>query len=144
MHIAKHNITSYILTKIKNVFSLDSSLFGLPLLLSFFGGSAFTFYQKEYARKVYPNVYVGDISFGGKTPQEVENYWRAKNDSFPALNLNFIMIHISLLISGTDLDLGYDAPFRPHRHILLEDLPTDLVTWKLYCHKNTSIFSLFR
>jgi len=62
-----------------------------------------------YKDKVYPAVTMNGISFGGKTKSEVAQYWLSLNKSFAntEIILNF-ETHIATL-SGSALNLGYDA-----------------------------------
>ncbi len=67
------------------------------------------FFEKEYAGRIYPAVTVGRIPFGGKTPQEVEQFWLEKNTPFLSKQFTFQFENLSATVSAVDLNLGYDA-----------------------------------
>lgn len=66
-------------------------------------------YRQSFKGRVYPNVYIDSIPFGGKTPDEVKTYWMGKNNPFANITLELRYDAAIATISGTDLDLGYDA-----------------------------------
>lgn len=68
-----------------------------------------TAYDAYYEGKVYPNVVIDGVPFGGKTPQEVEMYWQNQNIPFAASVFEFKFEGETASISGSALDLGYDA-----------------------------------
>lgn len=78
----------------------------LLILSGFIGLSA---YDAYYDGKVYPNIAIDGIPFGGKTPQEVEDYWKNQNIPFASAVFEFKFENEIATISGSSLDLGYDA-----------------------------------
>jgi len=84
------------------------SLLGLILVsLSLAVGlSAFDAY---YEGKVYPNVVIDGVAFGGKTPSEIESYWKNQNIPFASATFEFKFESEVATLSGSALDLGYDA-----------------------------------
>jgi len=78
----------------------------LLILTGFIGLSA---YDAYYDGKIYPNIVIDGIPFGGKTPQEVENYWKNQNIPFASSVFEFKFENEIATISGANLDLGYDA-----------------------------------
>ncbi len=80
----------------------------IVLLIStgFIGLSA---YDAYYDGKVYPNIVIDGIPFGGKTPREVEEYWKNQNIPFASAVFEFKFENEIATISGASLDLGYDA-----------------------------------
>ncbi len=78
----------------------------LLVLSSFIGLSA---YDAYYNGKVYPNIVIDGVPFGSKTPQEVEEYWKNQNIPFASSVFEFKFENEIATISGTSLDLGYDA-----------------------------------
>jgi vancomycin resistance protein YoaR len=68
-------------------------------------------YEKRYANRVYPNVSVGEIAFGGKTKDEVALYWKARNQPFATAQFELKFDSHIATFSGSDIDLGYDAEF---------------------------------
>lgn len=109
MHKAKHNTRHILSTHVHSAFGWLHAFFWVTVITLLLGGAAFALFQKEYESKVYPNVYVAHVSFGGKTPKEVENYWSTKNSVFPGVQFELHYDSHIATISGTDLGLGYDA-----------------------------------
>lgn len=68
--------------------------------------SAFDAY---YEGKVYPNVVIDGIAFGGKTPAEIERYWNNQNIPFASATFELKFESEVATLSGASLDLGYDA-----------------------------------
>lgn len=66
-------------------------------------------YDAYYEGKIYPNITIDNIDFGGKTPQEVEAYWKNQNIPFASSVFEFKFENETATVSGADLDLGYDA-----------------------------------
>lgn len=66
-------------------------------------------FEKQYQGRIYPRVWVANTDASGKTPKEVEEYWLRKNTSFNAMQFELRYDNAVATISGTDLDLGYDA-----------------------------------
>lgn len=88
----------------------------LILIVSFATSVAF---EKRYTNRVYPNVAVNGISFGGKTAQEVEAYWLSVNKSFADMKFELQSGHTIATISGTQLDIGYDATLSAKQAMLV-------------------------
>ena len=88
-------------------FLMGGLLVLLILLLSALIGSyAFETY---YEGKVYPNVSIDGVSFGGKTQEEVQQYWDSQNVPFEQSIFEFKFENEIATVSGTELSLGYDA-----------------------------------
>ena len=66
-------------------------------------------FDTYYSGKVYPNVSIDGVNFGGKTPQEVEQYWDSQNVPFEQAVFEFKYENQIATISGTEISLGYDA-----------------------------------
>ncbi len=82
----------------------------LVLLAVFIGiYSVSYFFEKKYEGRIYPAVTVGGVSFGGKTPSEVEQYWLDKNAPFLSKQFTFQFENHSATVSAIDLNIGYDA-----------------------------------
>lgn len=82
-------------------------------LLTIFGMTGgYFFYQKDrkLKNKIYPNVFIDNINFGGKTKDEVLNYFSAKNNQLLLINL-FIVYKDDPIASFSAKKLGfaYDA-----------------------------------
>lgn len=50
-----------------------------------------------------------DIPFGGKTKEEVEDYWLSRNKSFEQVQITLTFETYTATLSGSSLALGYDA-----------------------------------
>ncbi len=79
------------------------------LLLIMFVVLLFAVFEARYENKVYPSVNVGGIPFGGKTADEVRDFWLSKNEPFTQSRFEFIYGTTIATVSGSMLDLGYDA-----------------------------------
>ena len=66
-------------------------------------------FERRYKGRVYPHVSIDTISFSGQTPEEVKTYWLTRNTVFSSTQLELSYDGAIATISGTDLDLGYDA-----------------------------------
>jgi vancomycin resistance protein YoaR len=66
-------------------------------------------FRNHYKGKVYPNVSVGTIPFGGKTTSEVASYWATRNEPFADVQFELQFEDTIATISGRDIELGYDA-----------------------------------
>ena len=79
------------------------------LIITF--GVGLSAYDAYYENKIYPNVIIDGVSFGGKSPKEVETYWQNQNIPFAQARFEFKFDTLIATVSGTDLELGYDATF---------------------------------
>lgn len=66
-------------------------------------------FEYAYRGKIYPNVSIDGVAFGGKTPADVTNYWQSQNTPFSKAVFEFKFEDNVATVSGSDLDLGYDA-----------------------------------
>ena len=66
-------------------------------------------FEQQFSGKIYPNVSIDGVSFGGKTPADVKAYWQSQNIPFSHAVFEFKFENTIATVSGTDLDLGYDA-----------------------------------
>lgn len=71
--------------------------------------SMFAAFEKKHDGKIYPNVTVAGISFGGKTIPEVSAYWEQLNVPFSTAQFELVFENNIATISGSDIRLGYDA-----------------------------------
>lgn len=78
--------------------------FGLFFLISF----TFIIFQKLYATTVYPGVIMNGVHFGGKTKQEVENFFKARNTAIGQTKFVFSTGEKIVTISATDINYGYN------------------------------------
>lgn len=81
---------------------------GVILGLFFFFSFLFIYYQNTYANKVYPGVFVNGMDFGGKTQNEVRQFFAGRNASFSDTKFVFSdNTHIASA-SANYLEFGYD------------------------------------
>ena len=80
------------------------AFFSLSLITSF----GFFAYQKIYENKIYPGVYVNNISLGGKTKNEVENLFNYKNSVFGNTSFVFTTGNEVATVSAKQIDFGFD------------------------------------
>lgn len=66
-------------------------------------------FRKYYANRVYPNVSVGGIPFGGKMKEEIASYWKTRNEPFLDSQFELRFKSNVATVSGSDIELGYDA-----------------------------------
>lgn len=78
-------------------------LFAFGIGLSWFA------FEKYYSGKIYPNVSISGVNFGGKTPKDVQLYWEKQNIPFADAVFEFRFEQNIATISGKTLSLGYDA-----------------------------------
>ncbi|MCJ7740944.1 hypothetical protein MUP32_06580, partial [Candidatus Microgenomates bacterium] len=94
-------------------FSFIAYFLYLILFLTFlviilaFGG--YYYFENNFKGKIYPGVRVDKISYGGKTPNEVEDYYNQKNLPFALLKFTLVFEDKIATISGRNLNIAYDA-----------------------------------
>lgn len=66
-------------------------------------------FRRYYDGRIFPNVSVGGVPFGGQTKQQVIQYWQQKNEPFASAQFELKFKSTIATISGNDLELGYDA-----------------------------------
>jgi vancomycin resistance protein YoaR len=71
--------------------------------------SGIAIFDYHYKGKIYPNVTVGNVYFGGQTQSDIKNYWMNKNSPFEKATFEFKFGDMVATASGSDLDLGYDS-----------------------------------
>lgn len=79
------------------------------LIVCCVGAIALVLFEKKYEGRIYPNVTIDGVPFDGKTPADVQQYWQSQNIPFSKAVLEFKYNDNIATVSGTDLDLGYDA-----------------------------------
>lgn len=98
LHKIKHHATNTVL-------ALCTS--GVILAIGSFIGNRW--YDSLYHGKIYPNVYIDSLPFGGQTAKEVQEYWEKRNILFRGKQFQFVFENKIATVSGEQLDLGYDA-----------------------------------
>lgn len=83
---------------------LTGAILGLFLLASF----TFILFQKKYSHTVYPGVMVNNVDFGGKTEEEVKNFFIQKNSKISDAKFVFETEDKAATISAEQIELGYD------------------------------------
>lgn len=86
------------------LFSTSAVLFLLVVTLI----SAFYFFERNYQSKVYPGVKVDGVAVGGKTPQEIEIYYREKGIPFKNLSISLSFEDKTATLSASELSIAYD------------------------------------
>src|SRR3989304_5574906 len=66
-------------------------------------------FEARYEGKVYPQVAIDGVLFGGKTPEEVQQYWLSRNEFFQNKQFELRAADKIATISAAELNLGYDA-----------------------------------
>ena len=121
-----------------------ASLWGFLLLL-LVGLVGSMIFEKRYADRVYPAVTINGISFGGKTSQEVETYWLKQNTPFTRMKFEFRFGGDIATISGSELDIGYDATLSAKQAFLIGrsgHIGSDL--YAKFLKKDVSLTPFFR
>lgn len=85
------------------LFLIGSSI---ALLIS----AIYLIYQFENSSKdkVYPGVRIDGVAFGGKSPEEVERYFKEKSIPFTRLKFTLLFEDKIATLSGTDLNISFD------------------------------------
>jgi len=66
--------------------------------------------EKTLEGKIYPGVYINNVAFGKKTPQEVIDFFNAKNDQLKNVNISiFYQDKPIATLSAQALQLAYDS-----------------------------------
>lgn len=77
------------------------------------------YFEKQYAGKVYPNVYIGNMAVSGQTKADIEKYWESKNIPFSDIQIELYSDEQVATISGKELNLGYDAALSAQQAYLI-------------------------
>lgn len=84
-------------------------LCGVLLGLFFFTSFSFIIYQQIYSNLIYPGVYIDNIEFGGKTKEQVKEYFSQKNEFIQQSNFQFKLDDTVATVSAKDISFGYDS-----------------------------------
>ncbi len=82
---------------------------GVLLGIFFIGSFAFFLFQRIYAGKIIPGVYIGDTNFEGKTLNQVQNYFYLKNSKIQNSKFTFYYDGQVATASARYLGIGYDS-----------------------------------
>lgn len=66
-------------------------------------------FHKYYEGRIYPNVTIAGVPFGGQTRLQVAQYWQQKNEPFGSAQFELKFKSTIATFSGSDIELGYDA-----------------------------------
>lgn len=91
---------------VNNVFWFSTGAF---LSLLFIIGLFYFIYQKIYENKVYPGIFVNGIAFGGKTEEDVKNYFDARNETLDKTVFQLTSDYGIATVSAREINLGYDS-----------------------------------
>ena len=80
------------------------AFFGLFLSISF----TFIIFQKQNANVVYPGITVGGISLGGKTEQEVSEFFASQNATIDKTQFVFLNNNDVATVSAREINYGFD------------------------------------
>lgn len=81
---------------------------GAILGFFFFVSFLFIIYQKNYKDFVYSGVFVDGIDFGGKTQDDIKNYFSKKNSTIEKYIVEFNAPTKTATVSGQQIEFGYD------------------------------------
>lgn len=96
--------------KKRSVYLLLLYFFGVCFIfLSLFVSSLVFFFEKTYRGRIYPGVRVDNIIFGGKSPEDAEEYFHEKSKPFSGLTVHLNFENNIATLSGKELDLSYDG-----------------------------------
>lgn len=84
-------------------------LIGAFLSFIFIISFGFLSFQRVYENKIYPGIYLNNVDFGGKTKQEVVDYFTYKNSLVE--NTSFVLTsnYGIATISAKQIEFGYDT-----------------------------------
>ncbi len=109
MHIGKNKDTNAKHPKLHGFRQLVRAIIASILLLVGILSFSIFIFEQHYENRVYPNVTIQGIQFGGKTKKEVSDYWKAKNTPFPSAQFELTYEDHIATISGSEIELGFDA-----------------------------------
>ncbi len=85
--------------------------FSLGAILGFFFFISFLYisYRKSHENRVYSGIIINGVDFGGKTENEVREYFADKNKNIQKTTITLYSPEASATISAKQLNFGYDA-----------------------------------
>jgi len=110
----------------KNLFGWLHALFWVGIIILLLLAAAASLFEKRYEGKIYPNVTVDGLAFGGKTAQEVQAHWLTQNVPFETVQFELSYDGKIATVSGSDLGLGYDATLSATQAYLIGRSPSQL------------------
>lgn len=94
-------------------------ILGGLLLLLVIAVIGFRLFEQQYKSRIYPNVAIGGVPFGGKTKDDATSYWLEKSGPFVRATFTFTFQNQIATISGSQLSAGYDATLSATQAILV-------------------------
>jgi len=94
--------------------------------LFFFISFLYIFYQQQYQSSVYPGIFVNGIDFGGKTQQQVKQYFDDQNAKLSQTTIQVVYQQHIASSSAVMLHLGYGSDLLSQQAMSLGRSP-DLV-----------------
>ncbi len=88
--------------------------FGLGLILGvlillMISSILFAVFEKQYANRIFPGVFIADIPAAGLTKDEVVQFWLTKNEKFRNTSFTLTFENHTATFSAQTLDVGFDA-----------------------------------
>ncbi|MCL5970250.1 MAG: VanW family protein [Patescibacteria group bacterium] len=84
-------------------------LTGAFLALIFITSFGLFAYERVYENRIYPGIYLNNVNFGGKTKQEVIDFFSYKNSLIGGTDFVLTSDYGIATISAKQIDFGYDA-----------------------------------
>ena len=81
----------------------------LSLLILVFLGSAIREFERIYRNKIYPGITIGGQPFGGKTKQQISDFFTAKSMVFKEAAVELSYEDKTATISANELEASYDG-----------------------------------
>lgn len=85
-----------------------------------------SYFEKKYTGRAYPNVYIDSVRFGGKSQSEIEAYWTEKNKTISNIQFTFQFENTIATVSASDLAVGYNAKLSAVQALLVGRSPNFL------------------
>jgi vancomycin resistance protein YoaR len=101
----KQNTKKQILKTSKTVFWFLTGALLTLIFVTFFG---FFAYEKYFDGKVFPGVYVNSVDLGGKTKNEINNYFADKNAKIADVRFSLTSDYGIATVSAKEIDFGFD------------------------------------
>lgn len=79
------------------------------LLLVLAAAGAVRIWDARFSGKVFPGVAIGDWEAGGRTPEQIVEYWMKKSESFAPATFELRYDSHVATLSAASMDIGYDA-----------------------------------
>lgn len=81
--------------------------------------SLWTYFERTYTNRAYPNVSIDGVRFGGQTKEQIESYWLEKNKTLGTMQFTFQFENVVATVSAADIGAGYDATLSATQALLI-------------------------